>query len=76
MVHGLSCFAARGIFLDQGSNPYLLHWQVDSLSLNHQGSPGTILIPARLDEETSDGQLVQGTGFLQGDDLVGFCFWW
>ena len=27
------------IFLDQGSNPCLLHWQVNSLPLNHQGSP-------------------------------------
>ena len=27
------------IFPDQGSNPCLLHWQVDSLSLSHQGSP-------------------------------------
>ena len=52
MVHGLSCFTACGIFLDQGLNPHLLHWQVDSLSLNHQGSPGTILIPTRLDEKT------------------------
>ena len=26
-------------FLIQGSNPHLLHWQVDSLSLSHQGSP-------------------------------------
>jgi len=28
-----------GIFLDQGSNPCLPHWQVDSLPLSHQGSP-------------------------------------
>ena len=27
------------IFLDQGSNPCLLHWQMDSLLLTHQGSP-------------------------------------
>ena len=26
------------IFLDQGSNPCSLHWQVDSLPLSHQGS--------------------------------------
>ena len=25
---------------DQGSNPYPLHWQVDSLPLSHQGSTG------------------------------------
>ena len=35
-----SCFAgACGIFPDQGSNSHLLHWQADSLPLNHQGSP-------------------------------------
>jgi len=36
MVHGLHCSTARRIFLDQGSNPCLLHWQVVSLPLNHQ----------------------------------------
>ena len=30
VVHGLSCSAACGIFLDQRSNPCPLHWQVDS----------------------------------------------
>ena len=30
---------ACGIFLDQGWNPCLLHWQVDSLLLSHRGSP-------------------------------------
>ena len=30
VAHGLSCSAACGIFLDQGSNPCPLHWQVDS----------------------------------------------
>ena len=30
---------ACGIFLDQGSNPCLLHWQAYSLSLTHQESP-------------------------------------
>ena len=29
VVHGLSCSAACGIFLDQGSNPRPLHWQAD-----------------------------------------------
>ena len=28
-----------GIFSTQGLNPCLLHWQVDSLPLSHQGSP-------------------------------------
>ena len=43
-VHGIS--QARILewvaisFPDQGSNSSLLHWQVDSLPLSHQGSPG------------------------------------
>ena len=40
VAHGLSCPSAHGIFLDQGLNFCLLHWQVDSLPLSHQGSPG------------------------------------
>ena len=36
---GLSCSVACGIFLDQRSNPRLLHWQADSLPLSQQGSP-------------------------------------
>ena len=31
--------AACRLFLDQGLNPYVLHWQVDYLPLNHLGSP-------------------------------------
>ena len=31
-------FLLQGIFLTQGLNPCLLHWQVDSLPLNHLGS--------------------------------------
>ena len=38
-----SASVACGIFADQGLNPCLLHWQVDSLSLSHQESPQTIL---------------------------------
>ena len=38
-MHGLSCSVACGVFPDQGWNPCLLHWQVDSLPLSHQGSP-------------------------------------
>ena len=32
-------FLLQGLFLTQGSNLLLLHWQIDSLSLSHQGSP-------------------------------------
>lgn len=38
-VHGLSCSVPRAVFPDQGSNPSLLHRQVVSLPLSHQGSP-------------------------------------
>ena len=43
-AHRVSCSMACGIFLDQGSNPCILHWQVDSLPLSHQGSPITIFL--------------------------------
>ena len=39
VAHGLSCSAACGIFMNQGLNPCLLHWQADSSTLDHQGSP-------------------------------------
>ena len=39
VAHGPSCSAACGIFPDQGSNLYLLHWQANSQPLRHQGSP-------------------------------------
>ena len=32
-------FLLQGIFLTQGSNTCLRHWQADSLPLSHQGSP-------------------------------------
>ena len=35
---GVGChFLLQGIFQTQGSNPRLLHWQVDSLPLSHLG---------------------------------------
>ena len=37
-AHRLSCSLAYGIFPDQGLNPCLLHWEVDSLPLSHQAS--------------------------------------
>ena len=38
-VHRMSCSTARGIFPAQGLNLCLLHWQMDSLPLSHQGNP-------------------------------------
>ena len=43
--YGFSCSMACGIFPDHGSNFCLLHWQSDSLPLNHQGSPRRLLLP-------------------------------
>ena len=43
VAHCLSCSMACGTFPHQGSNPCLQHWQVDSLPLNHQGSPNIFL---------------------------------
>ena len=39
LVHGFSCSVTCGIFPDQGPISCFLHWQVDYLSLSHQGSP-------------------------------------
>ena len=37
---GVGChFLLQGIFLTQGSNQHLLHWQVGSLLLHRLGSP-------------------------------------
>ena len=42
VVHRLNCSAACGVFLDQGLNPCLPHWQADSLPQSHQGSPANL----------------------------------
>ena len=39
VVYLQSCFSTCGIFPDQGMNPCLLHWQMDSLPMSHQGKP-------------------------------------
>ncbi|CAN0428741.1 unnamed protein product [Rangifer tarandus platyrhynchus] len=47
VAHQLSYSKECGILPDQGSNPCLLHWQMDSYPLSHQGSPSS-LFPSRL----------------------------
>ena len=57
-------FLLQGIFLMQGSNAHLLHWQVNSLPLSHLGSPGSafkcikivlcISLPGLLYQNTTD----------------------
>ena len=44
MAHGLSCSAACEIFLEEGSNPCPLHWQLDSYPLDHQGNPMQVFL--------------------------------
>ena len=56
---GMGCHAIllQGIFLTQGSNPYLrifLNWQADSLPLSHLGSP--ILQEKLLKKKSVSGQ--------------------
>ena len=43
-VHRLSYPKACGVFLDQGANLCLLHWQADSLPLSHQGNPRCLFL--------------------------------
>ena len=42
------CFLLQGIFLTQGLNPSLLHWQVGSLPMSHQGSPVTLVVVLKM----------------------------
>ena len=42
---GAGChFLFQVIVLTQGLNPHLLHWQVDSLPLIHQGNPADYIL--------------------------------
>ena len=38
----------QSIFLTQGSNPYLLRWQTDSLPLSHLEIPITLTVPFKI----------------------------
>ena len=46
ILSGLSC-PSPGIFPTQGLDLHLLHWQVDSLTMNHPGSPETTCVHAQ-----------------------------
>ena len=59
MVQGLSCPAAFGVFLDQGTNPCLLHWRADSSPLSHQGSPKTSLKKQSLKKKKTKNNLLK-----------------
>ena len=65
----------QGIFLTQGSNPCLLHWQENSLPLSHQGSQ-TFVLPLGnrdlgiLSVKKMDGGEVLGVLCSEGEDAV------
>ena len=45
---GVGChFLLQVIFPTQGSNPHLLHWQVNSLPLSHLGNPQSSVSPPK-----------------------------
>ena len=54
VAQGLGRSEACGIFPDQGSNLRLLRWQLDSLSLSHQGSPNVFLYMTPKAKTTSE----------------------
>ena len=56
---------ACGIFLNQGSNPCPLHWQVDSQPWHHQGSPWYIYFKyCSVYMSVSNTQSIPGLDFL------------
>ena len=44
MAHRFSSSEACGIFLDQGSNPCTMHWQVESYPLCHHRNPESLFL--------------------------------
>ena len=57
MAHRLSCSLLCGIFPGQGLNLCPLHWQADSLPLDHQGSPTVVLTDHTYTHPVSAGGL-------------------
>ena len=72
---GVGChFLLHGIFLTQGSNPRLLHWEAGSLPLSHQRSPPLMLGKCNNGKwESICFELFSSHTFLE----LGFmsCFW-
>ena len=55
---GVGChFLLQGIFMTQGSNPCLLHWQADSLPLHHLGSPLCNILEIKIPSQFASLQL-------------------
>ena len=68
-------FLLQGIFPTQGLNPSLLHWQVNSLPLSHQGSPFQLIseIPCRRKWQPTP-VFLPGTSYRQRS-LMGYSPW-
>ena len=65
-----------GVYMDQGSILCLLHWQVDSLPLSHQGSPGKFLHWAvHLESKTFKNACVRNSLVVQCLGLQAFTAW-
>ena len=65
VAHGLRISVACGIYPDEGSNLCLLHWQVDSLPLSHQGRPGFLFLDFHLSLEEALFQAPDG-----GEEMI------
>ena len=65
MLEWVAISFSRGIFLDHGLNACLLHWQADSLTLSHQGSPSCHVLMTK--KHCSDV-------WVQGDVLLKFIY--
>ena len=59
---------SRQIFPTQGSNPHLLHWQVDSLSLSHQGSPSIYI--DNIEKEYAKGKVIESWSFFDSSNIL------
>ena len=69
VAHGLSCSKACGIFPDQGLNPCLLHWQVDSLPLGHQGSPKCQFLTGDIQSQGNESEHEGGRAGRKGSSV-------
>ena len=58
------------VFLTQGLNPCLLHWQVDSLPRSHQGSPSWVSFYLEAQETATGPQKTKS----EGTSL--YCIWY
>jgi len=59
---GVGChFLPQGLFLTQGSNSYLLHWQADSLPLSYLGGSNDYYAITKCDKCQGDSKMGKAT---------------